>query len=108
MRASLSTLSFDAFSCSFFSELAFRPDVVVAGVEEAPADADLGVGCVAAAEAEADAAAAAAALEGVAGVAAVAPGAGAGADAGSSSITAKRALETSLLRLASLLRGGIV
>lgn len=109
VRASLSAFSLDAdFSCSFFSELAF----VVAGVEEAAAvaDADLGVGCAAVAGAEAEAAAAAAAAEGVAGVAAAAVGAEAeaGVDAGSSSMTAKRAFETSLLRLASLLRGGIV
>lgn len=105
VRASLSALAI--LSCvwlSFFS--------VVAGVDFAAAAAESGVGAgtldgVAeeglAADAEDGVPAARAAVAGAA-----AALAGVVEAEGSSSITMKRALDTSLLRLASLLRGGMI
>lgn len=122
MRASLSALAI--LSCvwlSFFSEPACSTVVVVSGVDD--------VGLTPVAESGVDTAAAGGTLDGVAeaeteteafvlgaadGVPAaplllvLAAVAGVAAGAGSSSMTMKRALDTSLRRLASLLRGGII
>ncbi|GJC87001.1 hypothetical protein ColLi_09839 [Colletotrichum liriopes] len=117
VRASLSALAI--LSCvwlSFFSEPACNTVVVVSGVDDVglAAAADSGVGAAAegtldgVAEADAFALAAADGVPATTLLLALAAGAGVAPGAGSSSMMMKRALDTSLLRLASLLRGGMI
>lgn len=107
VRESLSAFSFGAFSESFLSDPAFKTVVIVRGVDEDTlADSGVDFAPAAALEGAAETGAVEAAAAGVAGAAGVGPVVG--VVAGSSSITANRAVETSLLRLASLLRGGIL